>query len=105
MKALVSNNQEADWVTEEIRQLSLKKQEAWIRWKKNIDNHEARTEYYQLKKLTRKAVEKAQNAWWEDRVEEIEKKYKIAVRNGRGGSLLKDLRIYNEINVPSQTQL
>ena len=90
---LVSNNQEADWVTEEIRQLSLKKQEAWIRWKKNVDNHEARTEYYQLKKLTRKAVEKAQNAWWEDRVEEIEKKYEIAVRNGRGGSLLKDLRI------------
>ena len=28
----------------------------------------------------------------EDRVEEIEKKYEMAVKSGRGGSLLKDLK-------------
>ena len=38
-------------------------------------------------------MQKAQSAWWEDRVEEIDEKYEITVRNGRGGSLLKDLRI------------
>ena len=42
--------------------------------------------------VTQKTAEKAQNAWWEDRAEEAEK-YEMAVKSGRGGSLLKDSRI------------
>ena len=38
---LESNKPEADWVTEEVRQLALKKQEAWVRWKKKVDSPEA----------------------------------------------------------------
>ena len=30
---------------------------------------------------------------WEGKVEEMEKKYEMAVKNGRGGSLLKDLKV------------
>ena len=46
-----------------------------------------------LKSLTWKAAEMARNAWWENKAEEAEKKYEMSVKSGRGGSLLKDLRI------------
>jgi len=70
------------------------KQEAWIRWKKSaIDNPVAWTEYHWLKSLTWRASRKAQNAWWADRVEKLEEKYEMAVKSGRGGSLLKDLKV------------
>ena len=73
--------------------MALQKQEAWVRWKKKVDSPKAQAEYHHLKKLTQTAVEKAQNAWWEDRVEEIERKYEMALKSGMGGSLLKDLRV------------
>jgi hypothetical protein len=37
-------------------------------------------------------VEKAKNVWWEEQVKEIEAKYEMAVKSGRGGSLLKGLK-------------
>ena len=79
-------------MTDEVRLLSLKKQQAWLSWKKNTDNHQAREEYTKLKKQTCRAVEKAKNAWWEEQVKEIEAKYEMAVKSGRGGSLLKALK-------------
>lgn len=60
--SLVSDKPEADWVTDEVQQLSAEKQEAWIRWKKRtVDNSVAHTEYHRLKNLTQRAVKKAQN--------------------------------------------
>ena len=61
-------------------------------WKKNIDNLQSGDEYKKLKKLMRCAVEKAKNAWWEYQALDIEAKYEMAVKNGRGGSLLKDVK-------------
>ena len=70
------------------------KQEAWIRWKKGgKGDPELQAECYCLKNLTRKAAERARNAWWEDKAEEAKKKYEMSVKSGRGGSQLKDLRI------------
>ena len=89
---LVDSKPEADWMTDEVRLLSLKKQQAWLSWKKNTDNLQAREEYTKLKKQTCRAVEKAKNAWWEEQVKEIEAKYEMAVKSGRGGSLLKELK-------------
>ena len=37
-------------------------------------------------------MEKAKNAWLEEQVKEIEAKYEMAVKSGRGGSLLKELK-------------
>ena len=45
---LLSNKPEADWVAEEVRQLALKKQEAWVRWKKKVDSPKAQAEYHTL---------------------------------------------------------
>lgn len=47
---LISYKPEADWVTQEVCQLSLKKQAVWISWKKNeVDNPEEQVEYHWLK--------------------------------------------------------
>ena len=38
---LVDSKPEADWMTDEVRLLSLKKQQAWLSWEKNTDNLQA----------------------------------------------------------------
>ena len=46
------------------------------------------------------------NAWWEDVVVNMEKKYEIAVKSGFGGSLLKDLKIiqHNQTSKPDSPE-
>ena len=64
--------------------------EAWLRWvKKPI----LKAQYQQLKTQSRKAADEAREAWWEAKAEEAERLHEAAVRHGRGGSLLKDLRL------------
>ena len=49
--------------------------------------------YQHLKAQSRKIADEAREAWWEAKAEEAEKLHEAAVRHGRGGSLLKDLRL------------
>ena len=84
-----------DWVTDEVRNLSRKKQEAWIRLKNAPpqDISRLKREYNHLKRLTKIAAEKARNLWWSERAAEAERRALIAEQQGRGGSLIRDLRL------------
>ena len=84
-----------DWITDEVRNLSRKKQEAWVCVKNAPSNDISRlkTEYNHLKKLTQVAAEKARNSWWSDRATEAECRAFIAEQQGRGSSLIGDLRL------------
>ena len=64
--------QECDWVTDEVRNLSHKK-DAWIRL---CNNRTPSTvdEYNHLCKTTKLAADKARNAWWSARAEEAERR-------------------------------
>ena len=84
--------QECDWVTDEVRNLSCKKKDAWIhlcnsRTPSTVD------EYNHLCKMTKLAVDKARNAWWSARAEEAERRAAVAECLGRGGSLIRELRL------------
>ncbi|MDA8001968.1 MAG: reverse transcriptase domain-containing protein [Alphaproteobacteria bacterium] len=83
-----------DWVTDEVRNLSKKKQKAWVSLKNApLQDNSCLSEYNRLKKLTRVAAEKARNSWWSARAAEAERRAQIAEQQGRGGSLIKDLRL------------
>ena len=88
---------EVDWITDEVRNLS-KKKSAWLHLRDltNKDNDQykiALAEYCRFRRLTKVAAEKARNAWWSARAVEAEKKAWVAQQQGRGGSLIKDLRL------------
>ena len=89
--------QEKEWVTEELRNLSRKKREAWQRmWQSDgphPNNTALRDQYKHYCKLTRDAAERARNKWWSDRAAEAEKRAQVAEREGQGGSLIKELRL------------
>ena len=78
-----------------MRNLSKKKQEAWVRLKNAPlqDTPHLQSEYNHLKKLTKVAAEKARNSWWSEHAVEAERLATVAEQQGRGGSLIKDLRL------------
>ena len=82
-----------DWITNEVRNLSRKKQESWVCFKNAPSNDITRfkTEYNHLKELTKVTAEKARNSWWSDRAAEAEHWTFIAEQQGKGGSLIGDL--------------
>ena len=84
-----------DWITNEVCNLSRKEKEAWIRLKNAHaqDITRLKTEYNHLKKLAKAAAEKACNAWWSERASEAERWALVAEQQGRGGSLIRDLRL------------
>ena len=90
---LVIRREEMDWVNDEVREVSRKKQEAWKRWVKSPESERLKGEYQQLKMMSRKCAEKAHEEWWEAKAEEAERLHEAAVKLGHGGSLLRDLRL------------
>ena len=93
MLPLVREKDARDWVTVKVREASRMKQEAWMRWVKKPGDTLLKVRYQQLKVQSRKVADEAREAWWEAKAEEAEKLHEAAVRHGRGGSLLKDLRL------------
>ena len=89
---------EADWITEEVRNPSRKKKEAWLHLRNTLssdsDQHSAAmAEYCRFVKLTKVAAEKARNACWNAGAEEAAKKAKLFQQLGCGGSLIKELKL------------
>ena len=80
--------QECDWMTDEVRNLSHKKKDAWIRLC-NSRTPSIVDEYNHLCMMTKLAVDKAKNAWWGSRAEEAERRPAVAECLGRGGSLIR----------------
>ena len=82
-----------DWITDEVLNLSRKKEETWVRLKNAPSNDipHLKTEYNHLKKLTQVAAEKACNSWWRDRAPEAERLAFVTEQQSRGGSLIGDL--------------
>ena len=81
-----------DWVTDEVRNLSKKKQKAWVSLKKApLQDNSCQSEYNSLKTLARDAAENARNSWWSARDAEAKCRAQIAEQQGQGGSLIKDL--------------
>ena len=73
--------------------MSERKQKAWVQWMKDPSRTSLRSEYHQLKVQSRKVADAAREAWRGMKAEEAERRYELAVREGRGGSMLKDLRL------------
>ena len=102
---------EVDWITDEVRSLSRKKKEAWLHLQDisptDTNRHPtALAEYRKFRKLTKVAAERARNAWWSARAVEAEKKAKMSQELGRGGSLIKDLRLLKrKISKPSSSYI
>ena len=96
-----------DWITDEVRNLSRKKQEAWVHLKNAPSNDISRfkTEYDHLKKLTQVAAEKARNSWWRDHATEAECWAFVAKQQGRGGSLIEDLHLLKKFSKPASSVL
>ena len=100
--------QEKEWVTEELRNLARKKREAWQHlWQAGGSHLDSalQSHYKQYCKLTKIAAERARNKWWSDRAVEAEKRAQIAEKEGRGGSMIKELRLlknhFVQVSIPS----
>jgi hypothetical protein len=78
-----------DWVTDELRN-------AWLRVR-NVqsqqDQERRKAEYRRVRKLSKAAAERARNSWWSSRAEDAERLASAAERSGRGGSLIKELKL------------
>ena len=102
---------EADWITDEVKNLSRRKKEAWLRLRDTSSSDDdgrsiALAEYRRFRRLTKVAAEKARNAWWSAKAVEAENKAKLSQQLGRGGSLIKDLRLLkNQTFKPSSSNL
>ena len=70
-----------DSITNEVCNLSKEKKEAWVRLKNTPPQYITRLK------------EEAHNAWWSDRAAEAEHRALVAEHQGRGGSLIWDLRV------------
>ena len=86
-----SDKPESDWTTDEMREISERKARAWVRLKKFPNDPNVKVEYQCLKALAKKTAESARNAWCEPKAEEAERMYEKVVKQGRCGSLLKEL--------------
>lgn len=91
----------------DLRNLSRKKQEAWVHLKNAPHHDTTRTRAeYNLKKLTKAAAEKAHNSWWSERVVEAEHQASVVEQQGHGGFLIKDLRlIQKKFSKPAASSL
>ena len=102
---------EADWITDEVRNLSNKKKEAWLLLRDTASSGDHRypnatAEYRRLRRLTKVAAEKARNAWWSARATEAEQRARMSQQLGHGGSLIRELRLLrSQISKPSSTSL
>ena len=85
--------EDPDWVTDAVREVAKKKKEGRMRWQKSPGNESLRQQYHRLKVQSRQCADNAREEWWESKAEEAEKLHESAVRLGRGGSLLTDLRL------------
>ena len=80
-------------MTDVIREASRKKRDMWTRCQKSPGDEGLRQQYMLLKAESGRCADKAQEEWWEAKAAEAERLHESAVRLGRGGSLLKDLRL------------
>ena len=85
-----------DWVTDELRNLAAKKRDAWLRVRNAQspqDQERRMVEYRRARKLSKDAAERARNSWWSSRAADAERMASAAERSGRGGSLIKELKL------------
>ena len=104
------SSHDPDWVTDELRNLSQKKSNAWLSYrdaaKQGYEVRSHREEYKLFCKLTKEAAGKARNAWWTARAVEAERCTWMAEQLGHGGSLIKELRLLNNrFTKPSSSTL
>ena len=79
---VVPSTRDPDWVTDELRNLSKKKSDAWLRYcnaaRQGCEVDGLRAEYKRFCKLTKVAAEKARNSWWTACAVEAEKRAWVA---------------------------
>ena len=69
--------------------MTRKKQNTWMRWKKDLDNMALREVYQQLKCPSREVADKAHEVSWANKAEKAKRLHEAALTEGRGGSILK----------------
>ena len=106
---ILPDNKPAEWMTDELLNLSRKKRDAWMLLRNKdpkTNNPKLQEEYKRLCKLTKVAAEKARNAWWSERAAEAEKRAWFTEQLGQGGSFLKELRLLKrQVSRPAVTPL
>ena len=98
---------DSDWITDEVRNLSRKKKEAWVHLRNAPpqDISRLKTEYNQLKKLTKVSAEKARNSWWSENAAEAECQALAVEQQGKGGSLKGTLFLQQKFSKPASSTL
>ena len=76
---LVPERVEEDWVTDAVREVARKEQEAWMRWQKSPESECLKQQYNMLKVQSRRPVDKAREEWWERKAEQAEQLHETAV--------------------------
>ena len=106
---VLPNKRPIEWMTEELLNLSHKKQDAWMRLQNKdhkSDDPTLKLEYKRLCKLTKFAAENTRNVWWSERAAEAEKRAWFAEQLGQGGSLVKELHLLGrQVSKPVATPL
>ena len=96
-----------DWITDEVRNLSRKKKEAWahLRNAPPQDISHLKTEYSHLKKLTKVSAEKARSSWWSESAAEAERQALAVEQQGKGGSLIRGFVLQKKFSKPASSAL
>ena len=81
-----------DWVTEDVCKISDEKRRAWLTWRNDPLVMSFRMEYMRLKALSKRKVAEAKEKWWSEQVKLIGDAFEDGLRNGKSGSVLKDLK-------------
>ena len=86
-----------DWVTKEIRQLTIEKTDVYRKIMQHKQKNQSvalflKSQYVIIKKKCIKACKLALNSWWKQKSKEAEDDYEMSLKQGKGGSLIKNLK-------------
>ena len=112
LKTLPTKNkvQEKQWFTDEIRKLSVEKTKHHLRirslkQKGHTIPQDLISSYNNIKAQTKNACRNAKDHWWEVKAVEAERVTELSIKQGRGGSILKLLKLAKTSNIRSSANL
>ena len=112
LKTLPTKNkvQEKQWLTDEIKKLSVEKTKHHLRirslkQKGHTIPQGLISSYNNIKAQTKNACRNAIDHWWKVKAAEAERVTELSIKQGRGGSILKLLKLAKTSNIRSSANL
>ena len=98
------NTREKEWITKEFKEIIEKKSNLYLKILNLKQRGESiplslKNNYNLVKKKAKNSYRKALNAWWEEKAKEADLQAKQNIKNGRGGSILKFLKITKQSKI------